>query len=185
MGPSPRLLCGGSGINRGKGRSRLLGREPGEEGSSDALGFLESCGRGSFLSFKRSNACLTLPVRPCHVFKGRGRYLELLAFCGGVAVQRGEVVTKRGCHAFVLSRSQFKRCLVGGGPRGRIGRHLRVGGAFLHLVKGRPFHGGHLLRGKGVPNGCHAHKVGGGGGDGTGGPLPRNSGARTRGATRP
>ena len=62
----------------------------------------------------------------------------------------------------MFGRSQVKRCLVRGGPRGRIVRHLRVDEAFLHLVKGRPFHGGHLLRGKGVPNGCHAHKVGGG-----------------------
>ena len=162
MGPIPRLLCGGSGINRGNERSRLLGREPGEEGSLDALGFLESCGRRSFLSFKRSDACLTLPVRPCHVFEGRGRYLELLTFCGGVAVQRGEVLTKRGCHALVFRRSQFQRCHVRGGPRGRIVRHSRVGEAFLHLLQGRPFHGGHLLRGKGIPNGCHAHKVGGG-----------------------
>ena len=162
VGPSPRRLCGRSGTNRRKGRSRLLGREPGEEGGLDTLDLREGCGRGLFLGFERSNAWLTLHVGPCHFFDGRGGVLEPMALGGVVTVKRGELRTKRGCHAFVFGRSQDKRCSVRGGPRGRIVRHLRVDEAFLHLVKGRPFHGGHLLRGKGVPNGCHAHKVGGG-----------------------
>ena len=72
VGPSPWLLCSRSGISRGKGRSRLLGREPSEEGGLDTLGLREGRVLGLFLGFERSNACLTLHVGPCHFFDGRG-----------------------------------------------------------------------------------------------------------------
>ena len=151
MGRSPRLLCRWS---------RWLCREPGEAGGVDALSLREGCGRGVLLSFDRSNACLTLPVSPCRFSEGRGRFLEPMAGGSGVAVQGGELRTKRGCHAFVFGSCQIECDLVGGGPRGGIVGHLRVGGAFLYIVEGHPLHGGQLRRGKAIPNGCQVPKMG-------------------------
>ena len=64
VGRSQGLLCSGGGMSRGMERSRLLGREPGEEGGVAALSLREGCGGGAFLRFDRGNACLTLPVCP-------------------------------------------------------------------------------------------------------------------------
>ena len=100
MGRSPRLRCSGGGLSHRIGRSRWLCRQPGEEGGVDALSLHEGCGRGAFLSFDRSNACLTFPMSPCRFSEGRGGFLEPMAGGGGVAVQGGELRTKRGCHAF-------------------------------------------------------------------------------------
>ena len=131
----------------------------------DALSLHEGCGRGVFLSLDRGNACLTLPVSPCQFSEGRGGFLKPMACGGGVAVQGGELRTKRSCHTLVFGRCHIKCGFVGGGfveggPRGRIVGHVRVGEAFLHLVERHPFHGGHLRRGKAIPNGCQVPKVG-------------------------
>ena len=84
MGRSPRLLCSGSGISRGMGRSRLLGREPGKEGGVAALGRREGCGGGAFLGVNGSYACLAFPVDSSRLVEGRGGCLELGAGGGGV-----------------------------------------------------------------------------------------------------
>ena len=144
MGPRPRLLGREGGISRGKGRSRLLGREPREEGGLDTLGLREGRGLGLLFCFEGSNAGLTLHVGPGHFFEGRGGFVELMALGGVVVVQRGDFRTKGDCHAFIFGRPQVKRGLVGGGPRGRTVRHVRMGEVFLHLGEGRSFHGGHL-----------------------------------------
>ena len=144
MGPSPRLLGGGSGISRGKGRSRLLGREPGEEGGLDTLGPREGRGLGLFFFFEGSNAGLTLHVGPGHFFEGRGGFVEPMALGGVVVIQRGDFRTKGGCHAFIFGRPQVECGLVGGGLRGRTVGHVRMGEVLLHLGEGRSFHGGHL-----------------------------------------
>ena len=47
---SPRLPCSGSGIGRGRGRSQLLGREPGKEGIMVALGHGDGGTGGTFLN---------------------------------------------------------------------------------------------------------------------------------------
>ena len=61
MGRSQGLLCSGSGMSYGMRRSRLLGREPGEEGCMAALGHGDSGSGGAFLSRQRGDACLLLP----------------------------------------------------------------------------------------------------------------------------
>ena len=86
MGRSPRLLCSESGISRGMGRGRLLGRESGEEGGVAALGRRDGCGGGAFLSVNGGDACLALPVGSCPLVEGRGGCLELGACGGGVTV---------------------------------------------------------------------------------------------------
>ena len=136
MGRSPRLLCSGSGMSRGIGRSRWLCREPGEEGGVDALNLREGRGRGAFLSFDRSKACLTLPVSPCRFSEGRCGFLEPMAGGGGVAVQCGELRTKGGCHTFVFGNCQIECGLVGGGSRGTIVGHTLARG------RGPPLHRG-------------------------------------------
>ena len=135
MGRSPRLLCR---------RSRWLCREPGEKGGVDALSLREGCGRGVFLNFNRSNACLILPVSPCRFFEGRGGFFEPMAGGGRVAVQGGELRTERSCHTFVswrdtrfmaascarvrLSQMDAKCSRWGGGPSLKVGK-VRGSGA--------------------------------------------------------
>ena len=86
MGRNPRPLCSGSGMSRGMGRSRLLSREPGEEGGVAALGRREGCGGGAYLGVDGSHACLALPVGSRRFVKGHGEFLELRAGGGGVTV---------------------------------------------------------------------------------------------------
>ena len=48
-------------MSRGMGWSRLLGKEPGEEDCTAALGQSDGSSGGAFLSRQRGDACLLLP----------------------------------------------------------------------------------------------------------------------------
>ena len=60
VGRSGMLPSSGSGMSRGVGRSRLMGRESGEEGCMSALGHGDGGDGGVFLGRQRDDACLLL-----------------------------------------------------------------------------------------------------------------------------
>ena len=111
-GRSPRLLCSGSGMSRGMRRSRLLGREPGEEGVVAALGRRKGCGGGACLGVDENHACLALPVGSRRFVEGHGGFLKLRAGGGGVTAQGGELGAKRNCQTFALGGGQFDRVAI-------------------------------------------------------------------------
>ena len=102
-----------SDMFREVGRSRLNGRESGEEGCMAAFGRGNGGDGGAFLSRQRDDACLLL--------------LDVCTGSGGVLTQGSELVVEGSDQPFMLDGGELGRVAIGGGGCVVLGGHPSAG----------------------------------------------------------